>query len=399
MGVARYDFGQSHIDKFKIDPQNGFLIVRDVPITLIGVRKYRNPDGTTVREAKTPEELLSKATVDSANGKPITDDHPKDANGQNVLVTKDNYPKFVKGYMGTNAHVADDGTIRNDMTIMDPTLINEIRHGKEELSIGFEMELDPTKGKLDGTAYDAKQTNIRINHVAVVEKGRAGHKVRLSADSDDAVQVTDETPNEEKGKEMEFTKVHSKEYGDISVATQDADKLTKIIGDADESNSKLEKLKAERDKINQQIEKLEGSNDKSKKEAADAKKKADEARARADAAEEENKSLKSQLEGDAFEDKLNNTLAFREKAKKIVGDSFDFTGKSEREVEEAALKTKFPDRSFDSESDDYVRGYYENLFTTNAGGVGYGRTAEQDSEESAYQKALEARQNLYEGGE
>lgn len=395
MGVIRYET-TTPIDKFTIDPITGFLHVKNVPITCEGVRPYRQFDGQRIQEAKTPEELFSAATVDSANNKPVTDDHPTDANGNTIMVNRDNSQQFMKGFMSDHARVdKSTKTIRNDLIITDSKLINKIRHGKQELSIGFQMQLDPTKGELNGQAYDAKQTNIRINHVAIVDRGRAGHSVRLTADSAEEIPEDNE---KKKGEKMDFTKVHTKQ-GDISVAVEDADKLTKLVGDADESNSKLEKLKAERDKINQQIKELEGSNDKSKKEAADAKKKADEARARADAAEEENKSLKSQLEGDAFEDKLNNTLAFREKAKKIVGDSFDFTGKSEREVEEAALKTKFPDRSFDSESDDYVRGYYENLFTTNAGGVGYGRTTEQDSEESAYQKALEARQNLYEGGE
>lgn len=396
MDVARFS-KPTPFDKFTIDPITGFLHIKNVPITIEGVRPYRRADGKQIEEAKTPEELFSKETVDSANNKPITDDHPTDANGNVVLVNRDNYKKFLKGYMSSNAHVdPKTKTIRNDLTITDKDLINKIRHGKKELSIGFQMKLKPTKGELHGVAYDAKQTNIRINHVAIVQNGRAGHSVNIAADSADAVEIP-ENSDKKKGEKMDFTKVHTKK-GDINVAVEDADKLTQLVGDADDSNSKLEKLKAEREKINQQIKDLQGKSDASEKEAADAKKKADEANSRADSAEKENKELKSQLEGDAFEDKLNKTLAFREKAKKIVGDSFDFAGKSEREVEEAALNKKRGEHDYSNKSDDFVSGLYEGLFDMNAGGVSYGRTASDSQEKSATEKALEARQHLYKGG-
>ena len=390
--TAEYDSDTS-LDKFHIDPQTGYLRVKDVPITCSGVRKY-SLDGKITNVAKVPDEIFSPITVASANNKPITDDHPQ-TNGHTLLVNRENSHIYQKGWTGDNAHVAN-GKLYNDLIISDRNLIDEIRHGKQELSIGFEYNLDATKGKLDGVAYDAKQRNIRINHVAVVQKGRAGHGVSFTAD---AIEDLDAN-NEKKGNQMDFTSVHTKDGGNIRVAVEDADKLTKIIGDADDSRSQLEKLKAERDKLNKQIADLENENKKTKQDAADSKKKADESKAEADSALEKNKELKSKLEGDAFEQKIADTLAFRAKAKKIVGDSYDFTGKSEREVQEDALHTKYKNKDFSAESDDYVRGYYENMFNTDAGQVAYGRSAEQDSEEeSAYAKALEARKHLYQGGE
>lgn len=390
--TAEYDSDTS-LDKFHIDPQTGYLRVKDVPITCSGVRKY-SLDGKITNVAKVPDEIFSPITVASANNKPITDDHPQ-TNGHTLLVNRENSHIYQKGWTGDNAHVAN-GKLYNDLIISDSNLIDEIRHGKQELSIGFEYNLDATKGKLDGVAYDAKQRNIRINHVAVVQKGRAGHGVSFTAD---AIEDLDAN-NEKKGNQMDFTSVHTKDGGNIRVAVEDADKLTKIIGDADDSRSQLEKLKAERDKLNKQIADLENENKKTKQDAADSKKKADESKAEADSALEKNKELKSKLEGDAFEQKIADTLAFRAKAKKIVGDSYDFTGKSEREVQEDALHTKYKNKDFSAESDDYVRGYYENMFNTDAGQVAYGRSAEQDSEEeSAYAKALEARKHLYKGGE
>lgn len=383
----------STLDKFHVDPQTGYLRVKNVPITCSGVRQYYL-NSKIMDVAKVPSEIFSPDTIASANSKPITDDHPK-VNGHNVLVNRDNSYKYQKGWTGTNAHVAN-GKLYNDLIISDSKLIDEIRHGKQELSIGFEMNLDQTPGKLDGVQYDAKQENIRINHVAVVQKGRAGHGVSFTADS---MEDLDDAKSKKKGRTMDFTKVHTKNNGDISVAVEDAEKLTQLLADADDNTSKLDKLKAERDKLNKQISDLESDNKKSKQDAADSKKKADESKATADSALEENKKLKSQLEGDAYEDKISDAIEFREQAKKIVGDSYDFKGKSERQVQEDALKTQYKDKDFSKESDDYVRGRYESLFNTNAGNVTYRRNTETDSKESAYQKALEARNNLYKGGE
>ena len=73
MGIQRFDTAQ--INKFEFDSENGFLNIKNVPIACAGVFTYRMADGTTKREAKLPTELLSPSTVESANGKPITDDH------------------------------------------------------------------------------------------------------------------------------------------------------------------------------------------------------------------------------------------------------------------------------------------------------------------------------------
>lgn len=63
MTVTRYDEATTPIDKFSIDPITGYLHVKNVPITIEGVRRYRKGNGQTLQEAKTPEELFSPATV------------------------------------------------------------------------------------------------------------------------------------------------------------------------------------------------------------------------------------------------------------------------------------------------------------------------------------------------
>lgn len=64
--------------------------------------------------------------------------------------------------------------------VSDGPTIKLIEDGKRELSAGYTCDLDWTPGKTpSGEAYDAVQKNIRINHVAIVQRGRAGQQVRI----------------------------------------------------------------------------------------------------------------------------------------------------------------------------------------------------------------------------
>lgn len=63
---------------------------------------------------------------------------------------------------------------------MDADTIKAVQNGKREISMGYTAELEWVDGvTADGTAYQAKQKNIRINHLAIVDKGRAGSTCRI----------------------------------------------------------------------------------------------------------------------------------------------------------------------------------------------------------------------------
>lgn len=173
----RYDHGELVLSK----AQGGFRRY-DVKIARAGVFPYVYQDGSVRMEAKLPDDLFSKTTLDSAKGAPITEDHvpPSDSRG---LVTPDNYQKYVKGALG-DAITVQDGHICGAETLFDKGLTAKVDAGeKVEVSIGFELDIDPTPGEYNGVKYDAVQRNIRINHVAHVDKGRAGETVRVQLDS------------------------------------------------------------------------------------------------------------------------------------------------------------------------------------------------------------------------
>lgn len=146
-----------------------------------GVFPYLENNGKINYEAKLPEDILSEETVKSAAGVSLTIDHPKDENGNPVLVNPENAQLFTHGNVSEPEVV--DGKIRVLLTALSKEAINEIESGKRELSIGFEYDLDETPGQFDGVKYDSAQRNIRINHVALVQNGRAGENIRIHGDN------------------------------------------------------------------------------------------------------------------------------------------------------------------------------------------------------------------------
>lgn len=341
--LTRYD--TAPINQITQDAQTGFVYVKNVPIARVGVFPYIKADNSVEMEAKLPIELLSDETVQSADNKPVTNNHPGE------LVTNLNSSKYMKGFTASNAHVEND-TLRVDMTITDRDLIDAINQGKQELSIGFQTDVVPAKGEYKGVAYDSVQKNIQINHVAVVKRGRAGHSVRLLGDS---AEMIDKIPDE-KGKQMETTKVRL-DGADVTVATSDADKIIKLDADNADKSKQIAELKADIKAKQKKLDELEGNADSEKKNA-------DEAQAKADAAEKELANLKKKYEGDALDKAIQERIDLVDKVKPYVGDSYDFKGKSPKELKLDAIKAVDDSIDLSDKSDDYINAYFDSMDRT-----------------------------------
>lgn len=360
--LTRYD--TAPINKIEQDATTGFVHVNNVPIARVGVFPYLKADGSIEMEAKLPAELLADTTVESANNKPVTDEHPEE------FVNQSNAKKYMKGFTASNAHV-DNDTLRVDMTITDAALINEINQGKQELSIGFETEIVPQKGKYKGSVYDSVQKNIQINHVAVVERGRAGHSVRLIGDS---AEMIDE--DIKKGNQMETTKVRLGD-SDITVASSDADKLIKLDADNSEKEKKIADLKAKIADYEKQLKELQGDADSSKKSE-------EEAQAEKDALEKQLETYKKKYEGDGLDQAIDARIGLIEKVKPYVGDSFNFNGKTDKDIKVATLKAIDDSVNLNDKSDDYINAYFDSTIKnqSNSRVIGYhGSDHKNDSDE------------------
>lgn len=168
-------FYGSKISGHMIRTPEGYLVCKEVPIARTGTQEYRgmefggeNPEKIYV--VKRPEEeVFSKAALASFEGKPVVDEHP-DEN-----VTPDNIGRYIKGTCRDvrRGEGALSDCVVADLIIYDKDLINKIESGKRDISCGYDCLWDP---KDDDTYV---QLEIRGNHVAVVEEGRAGHKVSI----------------------------------------------------------------------------------------------------------------------------------------------------------------------------------------------------------------------------
>jgi len=144
-----------------------------------GVFPYLYTDGLKF-EAKLPEEILSKTTIDSIKGAPVTDGHPV-LNDEKILVDSVNYQQYAKGNVSEPIIENGEGTAL--ITIYDADLIEDVKSKKKNsVSIGFICDEDPTGGLYNGVKYDSIQRNIIINHLACVEIARAGDATKIHVD-------------------------------------------------------------------------------------------------------------------------------------------------------------------------------------------------------------------------
>jgi uncharacterized protein len=148
-------------------------------LTRSGVFRYLNEDGSERLEYRPETEVFKAASLESFAAVPVTDDHPGE------VVTAANARKYAVGTVGDTPH-RDGNNMRAQLTVFDAETIAKMEAGKVELSCGYICDLVHAPGIApDGTRYDAMQTNIVGNHLAIVDRGRAGNaRVRMDSDGE-----------------------------------------------------------------------------------------------------------------------------------------------------------------------------------------------------------------------
>lgn len=150
----------------------GFLIDHPI-VTTVGIFEYMNPDGSTRRELRLPEEVFNPDSLASYEGKPIIITHNA---GE---ITKENVEDEIIGTILSKAY-QDGDNVRAKIVIHDTDKMKQ--SGLRELSLGYGLTLDETPGEWNGHPYDAIQRDIKINHLALVSAARAGEQARLNID-------------------------------------------------------------------------------------------------------------------------------------------------------------------------------------------------------------------------
>ena len=159
---------------------NGFLHVKNCHCTKVQIAQYlgceisKDLEADKVYNVFRPEEELNKAeTIQSLNGVPLQLEHHDDTAEKPAQYTR-------IGATGTDA-VFEYPYLSNSLHFFNQKAIDLIESGEKcELSIGYDCEIHKEPGEFEGVPYDFVQRNIKIQHVALVECGRAGADVKVS---------------------------------------------------------------------------------------------------------------------------------------------------------------------------------------------------------------------------
>lgn len=315
--VTRYDSGSL---RGPVRMKNGWLKA-DANLTRCGVFTYQKADGTLYRELRPPEEVFRSDSLDTLRQVPLTLGHPKEGDG---LLTAENAKKYTVGNVGYG-YPEDDVYIAGPVIVTDKAAVDAVESGTQELSPGYTADMEETPGEWYGMPYDAIQRNIEYNHVAIVERGRAGSAVRIKLDGQDAQQIETPQPKETTVK-------------------------VKLDGiDFDIPDSAASALEKERAGQQAKLDAAQASAKKAEQEAATNQ-------AKLDAAE---KKVKELSDPKVLSARVSARATLEVEARKYVASETKLDELDDLGVRVEVLKVLRPDTKLDGKSPDYIAAYYE----------------------------------------
>lgn len=353
--VNRFDF-QSLPMKKPVKTDAGFL---RIPIrgTRVGIFEYVQPDGSIRRELRPPEEVFAKDSLATLAGVPLTIAHPKD------LVDVKNIKRLSVGMTGDIIEKSEERFVDFMGTVTDARAVSMLERKRDEgkgqeVSCGYVAEMDFTPGIWNGQPYDAVQRNIRYNHVAFVDRGRAGPEARVKLDEqDNAYYHVNNRQGDESmekitldGKEFEVTPEIAEAFKADGMSK--ADKMKKMEADMKMKEDELKKMKDEYADMKKDMEGM-----KKEKDGMEGKKDALEAEiVKLKEASKENKMDASAL--DALVQERAGIVAV---AEKVIGEEFKKDGKENNEIKKEVISAISPDLKLDEKSEDYVNARFDAI--------------------------------------
>lgn len=306
---------------------DGYMVA-DVRCARTGIQTYRGyevgkPDMKEVRIFRPEEEVFHADAMGSIAHRPITNDHPAEQ------VNASNWKRVAVGQTGDGV-VRDGGYVRVPVVVMDQAAIKDVQGGKRELSLGYDCNLDWTAGVTnDGQPYDAIQRNIRGNHLAIVDAGRAGHACRIG----------DKASDDKGGRQMSDVKLKTVIVDGIPIEANDqaAAVIEALKGKVEGSLAAIKDGKATHDAALAAKDKELGAKD------------------------AEIAALKGKQMTDAQIDALVTQRADVIGKAKIVDKDVKTEGLSLAAIRRAAVVARLGDAAVKDKSDDYVEALFDGL--------------------------------------
>jgi len=305
--------------------KDGYLVA-EASVARTGIQFYSASElgidgdpNKVVRVYRPPEEVFSTDAMASYAHRPVTVDHPS------VMIDAANWKAYAKGQTGDEV-LRDGEFVRVPLMLMDKAAIDDWSNGKRELSMGYTMDLQITDGTTpDGQPFDAVQTNLRMNHLALVTRARGGSKLRLG----------DTQPEDSNMSDVKLTTIT---VDGLSVETTDAgaqaiSKLTRELADA---------RKAKDDLTTAHNEQLSAKD----KELATKDAEIDDLKGK-------------QLSDTDIDQRVNDRADLIATAKQIADK--DYTGKSDSDIRKMAVVAKLGADSIEGKSNDYIQARFDIL--------------------------------------
>lgn len=155
--------------------KNDYLLIEDNIVARTGIQKYTKRElglgdsNEVINVMRRAEDVFDADSLASYVQSPITVYHPKQ------FVDATNHDKLAVGDLPEPKPDQESGVIRADLIVKTKRGQQAIGDGLTQLSMGYTANIVLQDGVTDdGTPYQAIQKNIRINHIALVPKGRAG---------------------------------------------------------------------------------------------------------------------------------------------------------------------------------------------------------------------------------
>ena len=167
-----------------IETPQGYRICKNVVIARTGFQTYKvreidDPQGLLsnfkqddeIELWRDQDEVFSAATIASFEGMPVTLQHPEE------MLDLDNTHESQVGHaqnVRKGTEPLEDGNLPllSDLFITHAEAVQAIDNGVREVSCGYYYTLAKS-----GKGFD--QTNLRGNHIAIVQKARAGDEARI----------------------------------------------------------------------------------------------------------------------------------------------------------------------------------------------------------------------------
>lgn len=326
---------------------NGSLVA-DALLTRIGIFEYLNPDGSKRRELRLPEEVFAPPALDSLAMLPVTVDHPATPTGK---ITPEDARQYTVGTVGENVK-RDGDYVRASLVLYDAQAIAAVEGGKHQVSVGYELDMDETPGLWRGEKYDAVQRNIRGNHLAIVDQGRAGPAAAIRIDTKEPVLMK--------------IKIGSNEF-----------EVDEAVG------QHLASLETEVANLKTATEQATAKIDAAEKQVTELTAERDQAKARADAAAEAADPAKLQAA-------IKARVALETEARKHVDAALALDSLSDRQVKEAVIKKYSPSVDLSKASDEYVAARFDAALEQTSPALLAARTATTGNVQTTAEAAVAA---------